>query len=390
MQKILIPLFIIFAITLAVFWRPIVKTLGTTVGDHDFRPGSQVTEDQQAPRQSGGTSIFEQLKNGTPSRSEGNPPFSLDTVILGGPREGSTLLNTKGASFSFRAIVDPEDAVSRVRFEIQVEGVDDEWRQISGDTQTITFPAGTGTYTLLARAVADGYADSTPASRTVKVRTSPLLGSVSISAARPSSSTRPLFVRITSGLPEGQSVSLDGWKLVSRNGEFPLPLGVEAYDPPYSSPSQDPIILRGSDQILITNGPNPLMAGLAFRPNSCFGYLSREKQFGLSVPSSCPGYDTPLSSISFLSPSCQDFILNLRECQDPDPSQDLRISTDPECLAYIEDRYTYGACFEEHADDSGFLKNEWHVYAEKDFLRQGHDVLRLIDASGLLVDEHIY
>ena len=122
------------------------------------------------------------------------------------------------------------------------------------------------------------------------------------------------------------------------------------------------------------------------------GYLKAYYTFPLSI-SSCPNDKPSVEEITFLSESCQEFILrkiNFSSCQIPDYSQNIVISTDGECVSYITGNLSYNACYQKHSKESNFLKNVWHIYMNTDFVRQLHDVIELIDQNGLLVDKKVY
>lgn len=198
-------------------------------------------------------------------------------------------------------------------------------------------------------------------------------------------------ITLQAKLSKEEQVTISGWTIKGSGGEYRIGKGIQLLYPNIQNFNED-IVLKPGERVLLSGAASPFGTGANFKPNICFGYLKEYYSFKLQVPSSCP--DRPnVQDISFLGPYCQEFILkdiSFGSCNVPDYSQNLRVASDSTCTSYIENNFNYEACFQKHAQDKDFTKNEWHVYAAKNFARELHDVIILKDKDGLLVDQYIY
>lgn len=215
---------------------------------------------------------------------------------------------------------------------------------------------------------------------------SPYQGKVSLSSVKTKSS--PFSMTLRTRISAGESIDITGWAISGNAGGFKIQQGVEKYHS-VSNTFLSNIVLKQSDKVLIVEGQSPFGKNASFRPNLCFGYLQPFYNFIYSVPKSCPDRVT-LGEVSYLSPICQEFILNNVKTSSCSISDQTVIQGDPECLSFIENRYNYDACYSLHSKESSFDKSEWHVYIERSFGHPLHDTIELLDENGLLVDSYIY
>lgn len=215
---------------------------------------------------------------------------------------------------------------------------------------------------------------------------SPYQGKVSLSSVRTKSS--PFSMTLRTRISAGESIDITGWTVSGNAGGFEIRQGIEKYHSVLST-SLSNIVLKQSDKVLITEGKSPFGKNVSFRPNLCFGYLQPFYSFIYSVQKSCPDRVT-LGEVSYLSPICQEFILNNVKTSSCSISDQTVIQGDVECLSFIENRYNYDACYNLHSKELGFDENEWHVYIERSFGHPLHDTIELLDENGLLVDSYIY
>ncbi|MDP4007130.1 MAG: hypothetical protein Q8P55_00845 [bacterium] len=320
-----------------------------------------------------------------------SPPFILDTFITKGPNEGTLLKENNVVAFEFEGSVVPADTAGRITFETRVAGVDSDWKATSSRQRTVTLPAGKNEYVFEVRSKIDKEIDATPATRTFSIEVSPSFGKVTVGSFQRTTSSSPFLISLQTKLSSQEQANISGWTIKGSGGEYHIGKGIRLLYPNAQNFNEDIMLQRG-DRVLLSGAASPFGSGGNFKPNVCLGYLKQYYSFPLSISSSCP--DKPsVEEISFLGPFCQDFILkeiSFGSCQIPDYSQNLRVASDPTCASYLRDNFTYEACFQKHAQEENFTKNEWHIYAAKDFARPLHDVITLEDQDGLLVDKYIY
>lgn len=314
----------------------------------------------------------------------------LNTFITDGPVNNSTFLTSSTATLGFSG-TGPSGTANGLTFETFVEGFDQSWVSTAEQSRTVTLPGGVKTYRFLVRSKLANAVDPTPASRIFKIQVSPYFGKVNIGSIQaPSSYQQGIITLQAYSLGQNESVSVSGWKFQGRSEDFVIPKGVATYLPSGPNPRED-IRLQSSGRVFIVQGANPLVQGMAFRPNQCFGYFTQTRAFPVSVPSSCPDFPVQRSSISYLSPTCQDYITQLPYCKKPNYSGNSAVASNQECRDYLDTHLTYETCLQGNQNNSYFFSNEWHVYTEDDrFLRPGHDQILLYDSNNLFVTTYDY
>jgi len=183
--------------------------------------------------------------------------------------------------------------------------------------------------------------------------------------------------------PGKEKINITGFKIKTRQGEFLIPQAVEKYQ---SLKNPKDIIISTSSYVYLIGAKSPL--GENFRVNECFGCLKNSHNFYPAIFASCP--KPKLEEISWLNPSCQDFILKLKNCQIPNYSNNLKIATDSNCIDYLNDNFNYAGCYNNHYQDENFLKNYWYIYTKSDILEPLHDIIYLYDKNGFLVTKYSY
>lgn len=379
-MPILIPIFIIMAILLFSTGGDILKSIYSSVSRFEFKELLE-TEGFSEPERPAPTPAY--LKQSA-------PPFWLDTAITKGPAQGAVLSDSTTLSFEFSGVMTPPAPAKSIGFETKIDGFDKDWQQTGSSRREATLPPGTKEYTFFVRTKVDEARDETPASRTFRISTSPYFGKIRISGFQATGSS-PFLLTLSATLQETETANISNWTLKGKTDQFAMGYGVEKYYPNQSSFTQ-PILARQGYRVLISGAPSPFGKGGNFRANLCFGYLKQYYNFQLSVPSSCPDRPT-LKDISWMSPRCQEFILNKlswSECKIPNLSQEITIATDPVCISYINENLNYGACFSRHQEDKDFLQSEWQIFADRTFGHPLHDTIELLDQDGLFVDRIIY
>jgi hypothetical protein len=327
-----------------------------------------------------------------PSTSTISASFLLDTIITKGPTKDTEITDTNIVTFEFEGSVTPKDTTGRITFETKINGIDSDWKTTSSKQRTMTLPTQQSEYIFLVRAKLDNIVDTTPAQSTFKLAVSPFFGKVDIASARESSSNRSSQITLRPKINAGETLDITGWKIVGRNGSFTIPLGIEQFEPGLRDTPINPIILTKADTVKLSSEKSPFGLKRNFRPNICMGYLKDSYDFDLSFSASC-SFQKPLASeLLYLPGQCADFILkriNFSSCRVPEYPDSITILEEVtgECADYLEENFTYHACFENNKDESNFTKNEWHIYMNTDFIDPRYDLLKLYDTNGLLIDQ---
>jgi len=328
-----------------------------------------------------------------PVKSATEPPaskstISVNTYIVSGPEEGKIIDETNRVTFEFKAAVLPEETEGRITFETKVEGLDTDWQETSYNQRTIDLPAGPKEYAFWVRAKINNVIDQTPAGRTFKVNTSPYFGKVKISSARSQASSYPSLITLSTSLGE-EKINITGWRIRGKKGSFTIPGGIVKYNPYYNPVPDESIFVKRGDRIYLSSASNPLGRGRNFRPNKCIGYLDNYQDFPIPLSKICPKPTN--KEISHLEPCCQEFILRLGRCKAPDYSNNLKVSTDSECVAYLNENFNYAGCYRNYSRDEDFIGGDWHIYMNTNIVVSDDcDTLYLRDQNGLLVDEYSY
>jgi hypothetical protein len=124
------------------------------------------------------------------------------------------------------------------------------------------------------------------------------------------------------------------------------------------------------------------------RLNECIGYAAHVANFVPALPLTCPYVSQ--SQVSNLSDACQNFILSIPSCQQPDLSSPQAPAQDYSCINYLENNFTYRSCFNAHSADANFLSNQIWVWMGSSIVDPEHDSVELLDKNGLLVNLYTY
>jgi len=205
---------------------------------------------------------------------------------------------------------------------------------------------------------------------------------IKISGVTKKNTYHPSVIRLRVSTKE--KINITGFTIKTRHGEFKIPQGIEKYQS--DKPEKD-ITTQGYLTIYLIGDISPLNTS-AFRINSCLGYLKESNQFYPSFSSYCPKPE--LEDIYNLHPYCQDYILDLKRCQIPDYSSNLKIATNSFCTSYIAENLNYSGCYRNYQKEDDFLKNYWYIYTKSDLVEPLHDIIYLYDQNGFLVDDYTY
>lgn len=253
-------------------------------------------------------------------------------------------------------------------------------------------------------------------------RNSPFSGRISIGLGNASYAYQPNEEYITLTNRSNEPLNITGWQLMNAKDERSYDLGGNLrrftadialiprgtiYIRPDGSNVLENIVLAPGDSAVITTGSmgsrTPYQI-VSFKENICSGYLQSmpEYSFTPALTRSCPR-PTAESGVRSLDASCRQFIDRLSVCRTPEFGGRDR-SGDPcpscvdgsiqssSCINFLKERFTYAGCVATHSSNPNFSGNTWRV-----FLNQGwelwandHDIIKIYDSSGRLVDYRIY
>ncbi|MBI4159936.1 hypothetical protein HY504_02120 [Candidatus Wolfebacteria bacterium] len=208
------------------------------------------------------------------------------------------------------------------------------------------------------------------------------------SAYRSVFGSSPSEIRLYAGyLSQNEAINITGWRVRSNRGEVIITQAVSSYEPSGFTPPSD-IILRSGNYVVLYGALSPLARNI--RLNKCIGYLNTLYQFFPPLPSNCP-LPSDLG-VLYLSGQCQAYVRSLGGCQLPSVSfyNQLPGTTEGNACRNFLNGVNYRSCYEDHRSDVDFLGSEWRVWVNRDILDPQHDLVRLYDPQGLLVDQYVY
>lgn len=201
------------------------------------------------------------------------------------------------------------------------------------------------------------------------------------------------YIQLAASYGNTGDIPITGWSVQSAIS------GVRVYIPSGANPflvgtlSQlSPITLEPGASAVVVSGFSPV--GASFRENACTGYLTQFQTFEPSLVESCPAPESemPLSAETarLYGGACIDFVRTLPECRFY--TGFMPRDTSPSCAAFVGDVLSHNGCVARHRSDPEFGRGMWRVFlnAPTELWRNTHDVLRLLDAEGRVVDTLSY
>ena len=183
-------------------------------------------------------------------------------------------------------------------------------------------------------------------------------------------------------------VNITGFRVKSMQREVTIPQGVERVPPSLFAVPHD-IVLQPSDHIIVSTKASPL--GFNFKENLCIGYLKNNfpSDFYPSISFYCPQPDR--SEYLNLDPACISFIESIPLCSSPE-NLPRQVSTDAECVNYLNQTFNYGSCFQKYSNNKDFLKGPWHAFLNlsEPIFRQRYERVILYDKLGNELDRYTY
>lgn len=201
-----------------------------------------------------------------------------------------------------------------------------------------------------------------------------------------------ITLRASDNLPS--PIDITGWKiqsLVTGRGAR-IGRGVVLLDPVRPWRFEKDIFIAPGERAIVTSG-SPVGINTSFVLNSCTGYLEERRNFTPSLPRQCPLLeDENLSAFGLAFndfdeeeeyDDCMDAIERVGSCQISSGDHEL-VS---QCRRFIRDYANYEGCFELHADDRDFIKDEWRIYlgAGEELWRKEREAVAVYDNNNLVV-----
>lgn len=200
-------------------------------------------------------------------------------------------------------------------------------------------------------------------------------------------STADEYLIISTATSNTGPVSLAGWSLQSAytGVRHTLPQAAPTFIQGVVNAVQ-PANLNPGDSAIVSSGISPV--GVSFRENSCAGYLSQFQGFNPPLQARCISAseaipDSPEMRATY-GDSCLDYLMTLPSCTFP---RTLPSDLSPACASAITNALSYNSCVRTHRNDRSFTGTQWRLYlaAPRPLWRE-HDVVRLLDPSGRIVD----
>lgn len=154
--------------------------------------------------------------------------------------------------------------------------------------------------------------------------------------------------------------------------------------PGFSAFALDDIILNPDGELYINVGTQERK--INFRENICTGYFDEKSDFGNTLYHQCPLIDA--SKLLKFTDICISELNNIQRCTMYAPTLIL----DPECNQFAVEHYSYAGCVNDYKKTSDFYSDRWVAWMQRtsDFFRNEHELVKLKDAGGKLIDEYQY
>lgn len=219
---------------------------------------------------------------------------------------------------------------------------------------------------------------------------SPYRGQVSLAGSNATAlNANEEYVQIQSSSENGGAISLSGWSLQSAVS------GVRAGIPPAAPAfiagvvnAVQPVALSPGATAIVTSGLSPV--GVSFEENMCSGYLSELQHFTPGLNGSCPSPSDVLpqnaNNLRAYGASCFDYIAEIPSCHFAGTSMPSNIS--PACRQFVGNNLSYNGCVAMYRSQPNFGLPTYRLYLNQSskLWNDSHDIIRLLDAQGQIVD----
>jgi len=221
---------------------------------------------------------------------------------------------------------------------------------------------------------------------------SPYAGEVTISpvAAQTQSASGQYVELHASNLRTPADVS--GWKLQSSltGAEAVIPQAAPLFHQGQLNTVGN-VRLAPGGSLIVSTGVSPV--GVSFAENMCTGYLGTAQSFVPFLSQQCPSpqsaiADTPENEVR-LGSGCFAYLSSLPSCTFPShPPGSLSVA----CQTELQTKLSYNNCVAAHQSEANFKTGSWRIFLGRTapLWQSDHDVIRLLDAQGRIVDMITY
>ena len=200
------------------------------------------------------------------------------------------------------------------------------------------------------------------------------------------------YVALAADVNNDGPITLSGWSLQSAVSgvRIGIPLGAPLFMLGVVNSVQT-IYLEPGASAIITTSVSPV--GTSFRENICIGYLNELQSFTPELSNQCPSPSESLpltaDNIRIYGDTCIDYVRNLPQCHFP---SSVPAALSPACRSFITNTLSYNGCVNMHRNKVSFALPSWRIYLglQAELWRNTHDVIRLLDDKGQIVDVLTY
>lgn len=202
-------------------------------------------------------------------------------------------------------------------------------------------------------------------------------------------SSREAYVAISTTHTLEQPVNLSGWSLQSvlSGTRIFIPQGATMFRMGIVN-NVGAISLDAGEVAYISAGTSPV--GISFKENGCTGYLEQFQNFEPDLSRSCGNEESIQLDAREHGAACESFA-------DSIPSCTAYLGVFPpglslSCVSYIRNSLTYNGCVARHEWRASFKGHAWRIFLNQSRTpwRSSHDVIRLLDEKGKVVDVWSY
>jgi hypothetical protein len=223
---------------------------------------------------------------------------------------------------------------------------------------------------------------------------SPYAGEVTLAGSNATAaSPSQEYVQLQASSDNRGAVAIGGWSLQSAasgaHGAIP-----EAA--PYFIGgvvnSVQPVNLAPGATTVVTTGASPV--GVSFQENICSGYLSELQHFTPDLGNSCPSPSDALpetaENLRTYGASCFDYLASIPSCHFVGSSIPSGISQS--CRQFVGNNLSYNGCVAMYRSQTNFTLPTFRLYlgVRAKLWNDSHDIIRLLDAQGRVVDVLTY
>ena len=323
----------------------------------------------------------------TSKKVEIKPPlketYILETKIISGPKENEILKETNLVKFEFEGkIISKKQIKKTIYFETKLEPQEKEWQKTYLNWRKIKLDPKIKKFKFLVRARTDEIIDNTPAQRNFFLDISPYFDKIKIESVWRWAEI-PVIVLKVKNLEKNETINISGFKIKGKKFQKEIKKATKIWK---QGAKEKEIFVKNYQKIYLIGDKSPL--GKSFLLNKCMGYLKENFQFFPDFYTSCP--KPKIEEISYLSETCQEFILNLGNCQIPNWQRNYEISRDSKCIDYLQNHFNYSSCLKNHQKDKDFFENVWYLYLGKFSLNKLHNKIELFDKNNKFISKYIY